>query len=551
MSVGRVLGTHDAMPLEFWVAIAEGQYLELDDVVVARTELPNGQTITLHGIVDLVKARHEGVQFDSDVFLVEGAVLPAGTAQLAHVSVTRIEPEVYVPPLPGRVVIRAVGHDREQALFFDRMARRFPLGLSRDGQVVYGNLDFLDGTRGAHVNISGISGIATKTTYATFLLHAIFRSGVLGAAAANAHALVFNVKGEDLLFLDRPNAALGDEEREKYARLQLPAEPFQSVQFLAPVRRHVPTAVPDTQSRQEGVTAYYWSLLEFCRDRYLRFLFAAADDETSHLSYVVERVEAAIAATVKEDPIRPGGVEIEGEAASSAEELAELIGRKLDGWVAGTAAAAGTKAAFIRRLQAALGRVGHLLRAETAEAAAPHRIDWTQRQVTVIDIHNLHDRAKRFVVGAVLKRMFEDKESRGVPHPLVFTVLDELNRYAPRSGWSPIKEVLLDIAERGRSLGIILIGAEQTSSEIELRVVANSAYRVVGRLDAAEAERSEYRFLPAVSRARAGILKPGTLIVSQPEIPVPLLVSFPFPAWATRAGEVAGAGQDPFRGFDR
>jgi hypothetical protein len=196
------------MPLEFWVAIERGEYLELDDVVVVRTELPDGQTVTLHGVVDLVKARHEGVQFDSDVFLVEQAVLPAGTARTAHVSVTRLEPEIYVPPLPGRPVERAAGHDRERALFFDRMAKRFPLGLGRDGQVIYGNLDFLDGTRGAHVNISGISGIATKTTYAMFLLHALFRSGVLGTAGANAHALVFNVKGEDLLFLDRPNAGL-------------------------------------------------------------------------------------------------------------------------------------------------------------------------------------------------------------------------------------------------------------------------------------------------------------------------------------------------------
>jgi hypothetical protein len=40
-----------------------------------------------------------------------------------------------------------------------------------------------------------------------FLLHALFRSGVLGAAGANAQ-LVFNVKGEDLLFLDQPNVGL-------------------------------------------------------------------------------------------------------------------------------------------------------------------------------------------------------------------------------------------------------------------------------------------------------------------------------------------------------
>ena len=53
-------------------------------------------------------------------------------------------------------------------------------------------------------------------------------------------------------------------------------------------------------------------------------------------------------------------------------------------------------------------------------------------------------------------------------------MIDELNKYAPREGSSPIKEVLLDIAERGRSLGIILIGAQQTAREVERRIVVNS-----------------------------------------------------------------------------
>jgi DNA helicase HerA-like ATPase len=156
------------------------------------------------------------------------------------------------------------------------------------------------------------------------------------------------------------------------------------------------------------------------------------------------------------------------------------------------------------------------------------------------------------VVGAVLKRMFEEKDALGTPDPLVFVVLDELNKYAPREGWSPIKDVLLDISERGRSLGVSLIGAQQTASEVERRIVANAAFRIVGRLDTAEAERGEYGFLPAVTRLRAGILKPGSLIVHQPEIPVPLMVQFPFPAWATRPAEALApspAADDPFADF--
>ncbi len=90
---------------------------------------------------------------------------------------------------------------------------------------------------------------------------------------------------------------------------------------------------------------------------------------------------------------------------------------------------------------------------------------------------------------------------------------------------------LLDIAERGRSMGIILIGAQQTASEVERRIVGNAAVRIVGRLDAAEAERAEYRFMPGSFRGRSTILAPGTMIVHQPDVPSPMMLTFPFPAW--------------------
>jgi hypothetical protein len=171
----------------------------------------------------------------------------------------------------------------------------------------------------------------------------------------------------------------------------------------------------------------------------------------------------------------------------------------------------------------------------------------------VVDLHNLNDRAKRFVVGVAVRRAFEDKEQAGQSEELLFLVLDELNKYAPREGTSPIKEVLLDVAERGRSLGVILIGAQQTASEVERRIIANSSIRVVGRLDSAESSREEYGFLPAAQRQRATILKPGTMLLAQPEIPVPLVLEFPFPAWATRASEAGSAAMgadgpaDPFQ----
>ncbi|MFP5321147.1 MAG: ATP-binding protein, partial [Acidimicrobiia bacterium] len=59
-------------------------------------------------------------------------------------------------------------------------------------------------------------------------------------------------------------------------------------------------------------------------------------------------------------------------------------------------------------------------------------------------------------------------------------------------------------------------------------------------LDSAEAGRGEYGWLPPVQRQRSTIIKPGTMIVSQPQLPVPVVVEFPFPAWATRVSETGG-----------
>src|SRR5918994_3486898 len=538
--VGRVIGTEPATPLEFWVGVGEGSYLQLDDVVVVERGLPDGQRLTISGVVAQVRARHEGARMDSDVFLVADGVLPAEVSEAAQVLATRFEPEVYVPPLPGEVVRKAVGAERDDALLFSQMPARLPAGMSRDDEPFYLDLEFVDGTRGAHVNISGISGVATKTSYATFLLYSLFHSGVLGVEAANTKALIFNVKGEDLLFLDHANTALGDDQPARYARLGLPAAPFGSVAFFAPPVRDDPNASPDVASRPRDVTSFFWTLRQFCDDELLPFLFADTQDDRQQYTMVVHNVTAKLKHEAK--PLDDGMVEIDGIVVRTFDDLVELISAKvdldgLDQW-GGRAIGAGTINAFLRRLHGARPHLRTLIRADVPRPES-HQVDFDRAQVTVVDLHNLNDPAKRFEVGVVLGQAFSRKERSGQSRPLQFVVLDELNKYAPREGSSPIKEILLDVAERGRSLGIILVGAQQTASEVERRIVANSAIRVVGRLDSAEATRGEYGFLPPVQRQRATIVKPGTMLVNQPELPIPIVVQFPFPSWATRASEAA------------
>ena len=555
--VGRVVGTEDSTPLLFSVALDQDAYLQLDDVVVTVRAVPGREPVATAGVVTEVRARHEGATYGSDVFLIADGVLPAQVQEIAEVTTTRVDPEVYVPPWPGAFAYRATGEERAKALYFDQMEHKVAAGLGRDGDPIYLNLEFLDGTRGGHVSISGISGVATKTSFALFLLYSIFTGGAL-KNALNAKALIFSVKGEDLLFLDHANRKLDDDLRAAYATLGLEARPFASVGFFAPPTPDDLTGRPHVVGRTSGVSAFWWTLAEFCSGELLPYVFADAEDERNQYTMVIHQV----AAQLRREAVatgHDGAVTVEGRLLRTYDDLIEFLSDRLTDedarrdW-AGPVTGTGTINAFLRRLRSSLKPLRSVVRGDLPSSG--RRVVTTEgQQLTVVDLHNLPERAQRFVVGVVLAAETARKEAAGAGG-LLFTMLDELNKYAPREGSSPIKEVLLDIAERGRSLGIILIGAQQTASEVERRIVSNSSVKVVGRLDPAEAGRPEYGFLPPSQRARAVLAKPGTMFVSQPEIPVPLAVEFPFPAWATRESETGappvvagarnGASRDPF-----
>jgi uncharacterized protein len=574
--VGIVLGTRDAAPLEFWVGVNDGQMLQLDDIVVMKTKKPlegSSDFINFYGVVDSVRKLHEGVQFDSDTKLALEGTIPVNVSYAAHVIVTRVDPEEFIPPHPGDEVYHALGIDLEMALYRDRMETTLPAGVLRNGQPAMLNFAFLNGENGAHVNISGVSGVATKTSYALFLLYSLFNSEALGLERANSKALIFNVKGQDLMFLDQVNSRFDEKEgkisaargikTDRYTACGLPITPFQDVQFLAPpAAGEGKTITHSITQRSTGVTPYLWTIRQFALERLLPYCFADRD-ASLNLGFLIGQIEDKLFKLgdssgnypyLLVDDFAPGddatdlGIEFNTLGKAKLETFGhlvaylefKLIDQNEDGdprWVGKQPM--GTRQAFIRRLRGVVKHLNPLIRGDLdAGQADRYRADVMRSQLTVVDIHSLHAHAQMFVVGVMLKQLFEEKEKKG-QKPYVFVVLDELNKYAPREGESPIKDVLLDIAERGRSLGIILIGAQQTASEVERRVVANASIRVVGRLDPAEAERPEYRFLPGAFRLRASILQPGTMIVQQPEVPSPVMITFPFPAWATRKDEVA------------
>jgi DNA helicase HerA-like ATPase len=569
-AVGLVLGSEPTTTQEFRVVLHDDQYLQLDDLVVVKTPVPKVGEVTTYGIVTETLARYEGTAFESDTrrVAIEGT-LPAEKSRTATVQIVRVVPEIWIAPDSGGEVYRALGAERERAMYVDEMRagerdRALPVGLTRDGESVWVDVDFFDGTKGAHMSISGVSGVATKTSYALFFLRCLTsHPEILGPSARNLRCLIFNVKGEDLLFLDKPNNRFDDEAQEAWGKLGMAPGPFPSVSFWAPTQEE---GIPKSSARIEGISAFRWTPQEFVEDGLLQFLFTDAADARNQLTFVSERVMAQLrrfarpvdgypGAIVLRDPYTEGddnaavaarpGERVISNLHDLVEGLAEFLepedGDEPDrNWSGRTAI--GTVSAFMRRLRAAVGRVGRLV-----AAGESRRIDRAREAVTVVDIHDLHEAAQRFVVGALISEVHREKEGKG-RFPLSVIVLDELNKYAPRDGWSPIKDTLIDIAQRGRSLGVILIGAQQSASRIEPDLLSNAALRVSGRLDSAEAERSEYGWMLPSTRARARLLKPGTMVLSQPPIPAPTMLTFPYPPWATRPEEVA-EDSDPFEGL--
>ncbi|MEP6689376.1 MAG: ATP-binding protein, partial [Gemmatimonadales bacterium] len=190
---------------------------------------------------DLVSPMHAVIGADGDP--VAAGLEPSQRAEirLFTAAVLRQMPEEPLQPVPLGSVWLASDADVVLALRMDAYtagdrATGIPVGLYAAGGLespVYLDCDFLLGPEAAHLNITGVSGLATKTSAVEFLLGSIFQT--FPRHKGSVAALCFNVKGPDLCFLDQA-AALTDEDRRQYARLGLRPEPFRDAHYYAPFK---------------------------------------------------------------------------------------------------------------------------------------------------------------------------------------------------------------------------------------------------------------------------------------------------------------------------
>jgi hypothetical protein len=156
----------------------------------------------------------------------------------------------------------------------------------------------------------------------------------------------------------------------------------------------------------------------------------------------------------------------------------------------------------------------------------------------VVDIAKLGDDEQTLVFGDILRTVYriksEDAEERtettDVPEKILIFV-DELNKYAPSGAESPITSQVLDVAERGRSLGVILLSAQQFMSAVHPRVTGNSATKIIGRTGSSEVNAPDYRFLDQDIRSAVTRLAKGELLISHAIYRQPVKIIFPKPAY--------------------
>jgi len=581
--VGIVMGTKPATSFNFWVQVDKDRSLSVNDIVKVTCDIPEYGTVHFYGVVENVEKGFEGLEFDSWNSEAVSGVVPFEKYHMALVTITRIvtsmNKDIFIPPDPGNVVYLVEEEDEnKKAINMDTKENLLPAGILNNGEVCYINWDFVNGTKGAHISISGISGVATKTSYALFLIHSMFYSNKLSPEEKRKiKVLIFNVKGEDLLHIDKHNKNFDKTHEALYRKLGIEHKPFdeKDVTFFSPPRKD-DFDVPWSDERKGGIKVFSWSLKDFFIKGLMKYMFDPSDVD-DNFYFVLTHFSKRMREFAKNSP---EGARVEVEIGNKKfnidslykedEDVEKVMAKvkrgepvdislttlldlytlrededenlKFKGVLFPSSASSATISKFIRKFSNVSRSIYYMIKGAESRRVSFSKNEGPEAIVVNISDTILNNYAQRFVVGAVLSDILNmDEDKAGYLDKVkgyVFIMLDELNKYAPSEGESPLKNLLVDISERGRSLGIVLIGAQQMVSQIEPRIASNCSIKVNGRVDSGELESKYYKYLPPTFKEKAKKIASGTMMLYQPDVEVPLVITFPYPPYATRAQEV-------------
>ena len=451
---------------------------------------------------------------------------------------------IYIPVQEGKKVYLATENEIKKALGLDQVENPIPAGYIKmyegdNEQIlpVHFNSHFLIGPEGAHLNISGISGLATKTSYAMFLMKSI-QDVAMREDKESVAFIMMNVKGTDLLKIDELNERENELKliRPIYEKLGLQMSAFKQVSYYYPYSKDFTSYTYEKSStikdRLESKKAFqYKYLFETDEDKEcLDLLFANVDDPNdtieSIINFIISNGGKFNGVECWEDFKKALYEQTQSKNNGAGKEISVLSWRK-----------------FYRLFNKSFQKCRQMFTEKLGTDGRSVRLrdkisNIKKNDVMVIDIAKLDEESQGFVFGDVMRAVYNlklgssDRPDDEIPDRVIIFI-DELNKYAsndvPKS--SPILRQLLDITERGRSLGIVLFGAEQFVSDIHKRVKGNCATQAFGRTNAIEITKEDFRFVPSVYKTMLTRLKQGEYIIQNPVFRSMLNVNFPLPIY--------------------
>lgn len=460
----------------------------------------------------------------------------------AKVSVVHNTKENYMPVFEGSQVYTADIEDIQIALGLDSIDEKtaIPAGLMKSGSnepvPIKFNGDFLIGPEGAHMNISGISGLATKTSYVMFLLKAIQHK-----CRDDVAIIVMNVKGDDLLHVHQPNEKITEAQCKEWDALGVPCEPFENVKYLYPYRKqkdkfYTNTALPTEdlaeQFAEKRASNYVYTFEHDISK--VDMLFANVDDPNFTIESILNYIDDA--PEFNSDLSWSNFKEELREFCSKGSSKKEKSGIMIQSWQR-----------FRRLINNSIN--DDIFVNAKSSAKDQHQVYLSDAvlninggEMMVVDIAGLTEQLQCLVFGDIIRSVYSlkhgdfDQDERTSRKPIpkkIIIFVDELNKYAPAtsSKGSPLLANLLDITERGRSEGVILFSAEQFRSAIHDRIKGNCGTNVYGRTNAIEVSKPDYKFVPKVYANMMTRLQKGDLIIHHPVFKTLLKIQFPFPSY--------------------
>lgn len=455
---------------------------------------------------------------------------------------------IYNPVCDGSLVRLASETEVKTALGLSNVKNAFPCGYiqmyaydSKEKLQIPVNFNgkFLIGPEGAHLNISGISGLAAKTSYTMFLIKSIQHMMMQPKESRplkdeTVAFVVINVKGRDLLALDREPAkgTISVKDKGLYQEMGIEPTPFENVKYYYPFDdpncSNTYASTDDIESQIKAKTGFRYKYIYNDDIDSIDLVLSSIDDSTGTMDSVCNYIQAGQGKFDKirywedfenevDNHCKKGGGGKEKEImVTSWRKFKRVISKSIRNPI------------FSRRVAESKG--------ETRLGKALKNIK--PNEVHVIDIAKLDETLQSYVFGDVIRTVYDFKLGQDVeklenfPTRIVIFI-DELNKYAgsdlPKN--SAILRQLVDITERGRSLGIVLFSAEQFKSAIHDRVKGNCATHAYGRTNAIEISKKDYSYIPSVYKNMMIRMSQGEYIVQNPVFTSPLHIRFPRPVY--------------------